>query len=763
CLTCLTYIEVFFTRDVSQFVCFCTSGRMRALLLSHGIHVNIVHLMQKHANSSAVCESACRLLYTLFQGARASLDDGTLMLGQILTALKTHNFIPEVQLEGLRASLVLLSPGRLSVCFLSLFISSEEIQECGLGVLSALADSSGAVDLMCQQGAIDTVLHTLQMFPQEQIHYWGLSLLFHLISKKKLSRMMVPVLASVLVSSVRQHKEDTVMLLKVAQYSYYQFIVKRFVVFDVFFLQGMSCLCLSKMVADSEILYTLLERACEDGDVDMAECFIHLGADINKKTKSDSLIYQVCDRGAPLALLELLVSAGVHEQQLRGALSVCVRRGDDPAITLLLGRLGLDHANNALCLGSFRLRQMKASWLSALLSERKTQSPVTKKNSESMKAWSSCFITWRVMVRWFSHTVNKQVISLDVGLFLLPFQSRFMFYSLVKSVCFCFKCTGQGFMESSTPGAFPLAIDKEPIRLLDLSGNELGSLSCLMGASALKQQIESLLRLDLSGNSLSELPSVLCQHLRGLTRLDLQGNQLQSLPVELLGLPALSTLNVSRNCIGPLLLLDPTVCSPALRQLNLSFNQITVFPFQLGQAMDRLEELSLEGNQISALSLPLRLAELKVLDISKNQVKIISDNFLTECLKLETFIASVNQISSLSHLPSKITTVKLSQNNFTSVPEIIISLPNLRSVDMRNNSISVLPGPALWVSVNLRELMFSHNHISVLDLSGPVYKWARLEKLHLSSNKLTEVRFISYSDSAEHFWSVFVPIIVRKC
>lgn len=58
------------------------------------------------------------------------------------------------------------------------------------------------------------------------------------------------------------------------------------------------------------------------------------------------------------------------------------------------------------------------------------------------------------------------------------------------------------------------------------------------------------------------------------------------------------------------------------------------------------------SNQITELSLPLHLAELKVLDISKNQVKIISDNFLTECLKLETFIASVNKICKFSPLNS---------------------------------------------------------------------------------------------------------------
>lgn len=64
-----------------------------------------------------------------------------------------------------------------------------------------------------------------------------------------------------------------------------------------------------------------------------------------------------------------------------------------------------------------------------------------------------------------------------------------------------------GFGENSAG----LPKEKERIRLLDLSGNDLGSLHCLLDDALVQQQLWYLLRLDLSHNGLLEFPSAVCQ------------------------------------------------------------------------------------------------------------------------------------------------------------------------------------------------------------------------------------------------------------
>ncbi|XP_047189516.1 leucine-rich repeat serine/threonine-protein kinase 2 isoform X2 [Scophthalmus maximus] len=832
------------------------NSKMRSLLLSSGLHVNLVEMMKRHITSAEVSISACNLLKLLFQGRTASLDETNMAMSQILNTMKVHNFQPEVQLEALQASLVFLCPDRslrehgISVAdpdladvslkvlknqcvvegahtlyleVLNRFISSSNIQKCGLKVLSALADCSGAVDLLCQQGAIDTVLHTLQMFPQErEIHYWGLTLLNYLVAKKKLSRMIVPVLASVVVVSLVQYRQDAEMLLKCFQ------VALRMLdacsgaaaelqredfdrqIFQQFReetpdqssspLRKSVCLALSKMWCDSELHYSMLEKACEDGDTTMAECLMELGADVNRKTKAESLIYQVCERGGPLELVELLISRGAHEQHLRRALAVSVKQCDGPMVIQLLGRLGLDLNNSALCLGGFKLGRVDPAWLGPLLAERGRAQTLrcngkgmslaryiqSLQKSKSISGPSRSMADPCLTSGYISDESDDSIfslVSMDDGLIFTDDMESDGSESLSGALSpkphsnsteelkwgslkskqmrrrhasaesgqmenehseplhrlYGRTCSTQKPLGSGGESSIALPRERERIRLLDLSGNELDSLSCLMDNGFVQEQLGHLLRLDLSHNSLLEFPPALCQSLNSLTRLDLQGNQLQSLPAELLSLPSLGALNVSRNSVGPLLTFDPAVSCPSLRQLNLSFNKIATFPHELGRAMERLEELFMEGNSITELCTPLYLPEVKLLDVSKNSVENISPDFLTGCSKLETFNASLNKICSLSHLPSKVMTLKLANNNFTYVSETILDLANLRSLDMRTNQIAILPGPGFWASINLRELMFSQNCIAALDLSGPINKWSRLEKLHLSDNNLSEI------------------------
>ncbi|NWX52742.1 LRRK2 kinase, partial [Steatornis caripensis] len=829
---------------------------IRKTLLAKGIHMNVLDIMRKHPHCPEVAESACRILNHVFEGSFPHLDIMTVAASEVVKAMRKHEKSLSVQLEALRVLLHFMMPGKSSKnivdaafaltvkviksqCLLegthslvlnalNRFIGNPSIQKCGLKLLASVAECTGALEILTQQGATDTVLHTLQMYPDEQdIQCLGLSLLRCLITRKSLCIATMHVLSTVLVSTLRRFKEVT----KIQMHGFHAILsilglspcFAKLLVHESFDtvifhqmsmcftdqrdrqFQSLCCKCFAKIAENDDLKNMMLEKACIEYNSIMAECLLLLGADINKRTKTNSLIYQVCEKGNHPKLVELLLANGAREQDVRSALTVSIKRGDSQIISLLLKKLSLDVTNSSICLGGFGIGRLEPSWLIPLFPDKLT--PLRKPNAGSalarmvlkfqMKNISEDRSRASSDVNFCEDGVDKNCdwnfISDPLVDSVFPLSddidsegSEGSLFTKKKSNSIAvadLHCREVAFQRGSPtlprhsysvgPGSdyeplmkqrrkflpsdestsiskfsphirpsdslSSLISEKEYIKSLDLSSNELENIDAISQNSCLTSHLEHLEKLELHQNALTNIPEQLCENLKCLTYLDLHSNRFTTFPTYLLKMNCIANLDISRNDIGPSFSLDPYLRCPTLKQLNLSYNQLVCTPEFLTNVAENLEQLLLEGNKISCLCSPICLKELKILNISKNNISSLADNVFMGCTKLEQFNARMNALEMLPDLSSSITSLKLSQNRFINVPEAILLLPHLRSVDLSQNKIISLPGPMHWKSLNLRELLFNHNRIDVLDLSEKACAWSRLEKLHLSHNKLKEI------------------------
>ncbi|KAE8616189.1 hypothetical protein XENTR_v10008739 [Xenopus tropicalis] len=831
---------------------------IRKLLLEKGVHINVIEIMKKHLCCPEAAESACRVLQHLFNGSSFNLD---IMVGAftvVLSAAKKHKNIPSVQLEALRVLLQMVyedeelnlqnsTPISEETLFLNLpqkviknqcllegthnlvlqamnkFIGHRAIQECGLKVLRCLSECSGALEILSQQGALDTILHTLQMYPGDsEIQYVGLFLLANLVTRKNLCIATMHLLSTHLVSTLQRYKDDvriqeegflTALTLMKLSHSFAKLLdleeFEKVLFYQISMclankrsmkFQKLCCGCFAEMTSKDELKNTLLVKACADNYIVIAECLLLLGADVNTKTKHTTLIIQVCEKGNNPKMVELLLNNGVREQDARKALNVSIKKCDNEIISLLLKKLGLDAANNSICLGGFHIGRTEPSWLIPLFTEKQ---PLLKQPSVDQEGKKGSILA-RMVLRY--HRKNSEIErcrssgdlsfteeihekSEDSLPHLDVFEEAGISYSDVDSEgsggslrirksnsignleihkldhvkLWRRHCNSLGtwadeptvhrkkdFPQMDYPGAklslnikradsLSSLAEKDHIKSLDLSTNDLENINLIVKKGSLTNHLERLEKLELQHNSLSSFPKSLCEALRSLTYLDLRGNSFKSFPHYILEISSLVFLDVSRNEIGPNLDWNSTKMCPNLKQLNLSYNQLMSFPENIGNITQNLEELIMEGNNISEIHIPLCLPELHTINLNKNSIHFLATDFLKDCVKLETFSATTNLLSIAPNLPQKISAVKLSHNKVTNIPTEILQLSHLRSIDLSNNQIAHLPGPLEWTSLNLREIILNHNHISVLNLSKDACRWSRLEKLHLSYNKIKEI------------------------
>ncbi|KAM6214295.1 leucine-rich repeat serine/threonine-protein kinase 2 [Rhynchocyon petersi] len=828
----------------------------RKILLSKGIYLNVLELMLRHIHSPEVAESGCKMLNHLFERSTPSLDTMAAVTPKIIAVMKSHEMSLSVQLEALRAILHFIVPGTPEECLedaelqrklnmvkkqcfrndihklvlasLNRFIGNPGIQKCGLKVIFLITHFPDALEILSPEGALDTVLHTLQLYPDDQeIQCLGLNLIGCLVTKKNLCIGTGHLLAKILVSSLQRFKDvtevqmngfQTILAILELSMSFSKLLV-HYSFDSVLFYQmsssiteqkdhqflNLCCKCFAKLAMNDEFKNVMLERACDQNNSIMVECLLLLGADVNQTKESTSLICQVCEKESSPKLVELLLNSGSREQDVRKALTISIGKGDSQIISLLLRRLALDLANNSICLGGFCMGKIEPSWLRPLFPDRTSnlrketnigstlarmvlRYQVKSAVEEGAASGSSGTLSEDILDKFDEWTfvpdssidcvfgqsddldsegsessflVKKKANSINVGEFyrdpilqrhspnlqrhsssLGPIFDQEDLLKQRRKILSSDDSLRSSKLQShmrQSDSISSLASEREYITSLDLSTNELRDIDALSHKCCISGHLEHLEKLELHQNVLSSFPQELCETLKCLTHLDLHSNKFTSFPSYLLKMNCITNLDASRNDIGPSVMLDPAVKCLTLKQFNLSYNQLSSVPENLAIVVEKLEQLILEGNKISGICSPLNLKELKVLNLSKNNISSLSENFLDACPKVESFNARMNFLAAMPLLPSSITSLKLSQNKFTCIPEAILHLPHLRSLDMSSNNIQYLPGPAHWKSSNLRELLFSSNQISILDLSEKTHTWSRVEKLHLSRNKLKEI------------------------
>jgi len=342
------------------------------------------------------------------------------------------------------------------------------------------------------------------------------------------------------------------------------------------------------------------------------------------------------------------------------------------------------------------------------------------------------------------------------------------------------------------------------LRRLSLSGNMItGTLT-----SSLLRQLGKLIKLNLSRNYVSALTSNAFQGCRQLTLVDLSSNRLTRIqPGTFNATTALERVNLSANVIQSVpddlfgannsvavLDLSNSVLTGIgrflykvlhLRRLDLSKNFTTEMrsssftnspnlvyldvrdnrlqgPWN-GRLLLRLEELKIDGNNITQLevensavsltrltlssntitSLPrlFHAPALKLLDTSDNNISRVTDTNFACCRNLHQLRLASNRINSISDGAfrglSVLTELDLADNRLSSLSaKLFASCIALSVVNLSRNLLTAIDVVTFVGPASLRELDLSWNRLTTLTINLMREVLVTLERLSVSANPL---------------------------
>ncbi|KAI7485179.1 L domain-like protein [Hortaea werneckii] len=302
-------------------------------------------------------------------------------------------------------------------------------------------------------------------------------------------------------------------------------------------------------------------------------------------------------------------------------------------------------------------------------------------------------------------------------------------------------------------------------------------------------EVVDLTRMIAADNEFTELPTTMFPDLSieemeqdeesmgspfgGLEMLDLHGNQLQTLPMGLRRLERLTSLNLSHNGLD-ISCLDLITQVPTLRELKLGHNNLSGhLSASLCTSLPHLETLDLQNNKLLAVPETLReLTSLRILNVSNNQLTALPMEALQNVPLIEldasnnALIASLFPLGGVDGHPT-LQTLRVANNSLAALTfSASLDLPAVKTLDVRNNHLTVLPADLSSCMGELLELFAGENKIPELpegfvglkklrrlDLSGNdlrvlepgIARMEGLESLVLHGNPLRERKFLTMS------------------
>ncbi|KAL5018593.1 hypothetical protein ScPMuIL_004315 [Solemya velum] len=270
----------------------------------------------------------------------------------------------------------------------------------------------------------------------------------------------------------------------------------------------------------------------------------------------------------------------------------------------------------------------------------------------------------------------------------------------------------------------------EDLSVVDLSHNMLEEVPPDL------EHAKNVIVLNLSHNKIENIPHQLFVNLTDVNFVDLSNNQLETLPPQMRRLTSLQTLILNNNPLVHAQLRQLPVLT-ALKVLHMRNTHRSPSNFPSGlDTLKNLQDVDLSANDMPRVPEPLyKMSSLTRLNLSDNQISELS-LMIDTWTNLETLNLSRNKLYCLPASLHKLVSLKklyVNSNSldFDGVPASIGKLHNLEVFSATNNNMEMIP-EGLCRCGKLKKLLLSHNRL--ITLPDILHLLPELETLDVREN-----------------------------